>query len=232
MSFLGRLFGGSSPQVQMQPQGFNAGGLSTTFGPGGYNIAATPERTGLVSGLSNTFGELGNQYGSLAATVAPGFNDLLRARLGQINDSASAAIGNLRQNLQSRRVLGSSFGQDTISRGEAEFARQRDAATADTFMKSLAASSELLAKQYEAWTKQFSTGLDELNLEAGIAGPLVQNANNVLAQNARTNAELEARSQEGTGRLLGTVGSLALAPFTGGGSLAGLFRPQSLLGSA
>lgn len=221
MSFLSNIFGGGkTPQVQFQPQGFNAGGINSSYGPGGYNITPTQARTDATSGLSGAYGNLGTQYGNLLSTVQPGFNDLLNSRLADVNDRATAAIGNLKQNLQSRRILGSSFGNDTLTRADLEWQKQRDAVISDNYLKSLAASSELLGKQYDAWTKQYSSVLDELNLEAGLGNQLTTNANTVLSANARLNAELEAKAQQGQGQFFGGIlGRLAGPALSGIGNM-------------
>lgn len=224
MSFL------SGPKIKFsQPTGVNAGGLSTQFdyagGTGGTSVTASPERKGLVSDLGNTYGSLADAYGNLASTVAPGYNDLLKARLTQVNNSRDAAIGNLRQNLDSRRVLGSSFGQDTLTRADAEFSQQRDAITADNFLKSLDASNALITQQYNALRGKFQTGLDELNLEANVGQQFSGKANDLLAANAQAQAKLDAQAQQGAGSFLGglvtkMVPSGALGGMFGGGAAA------------
>jgi len=200
MSYLSTVFTGSKVKaepVQYASPGFNAGGLSAEFkggtlgGPGSYVVTPDANRTGLVSDISSNFRSLGDLTGGLRATVAPGFNDLLKSRLNTLNDSATSAIGDLKQNLQARRVLGSSFGTDTISRANAEFGRQRDAVVADNFLKSLEANNNLLKQQYDAYNQQFQAGLSEMNLEASIANGLTTTAAQVLAANAQTTAKLQ-----------------------------------------
>jgi hypothetical protein len=200
MSYLSTIFTGSkvdpSP-VQYRSPGFTAGGLSADAvggiqgGPVSYNVTADANRTGIVNDISSNFRGLGDLTGGLRATVSPGFNDLLKARLNTLNDSATSAIGDLRQNLQARRVLGSSFGQDTISRAQSEFQRNRDAVVADNFVKSLEMNNTLLKQQYEAYNQDFQSKLGELNLEANIANGLTGTAAKVLADNAQTTAKLQ-----------------------------------------
>lgn len=226
MSFL------SGPKIQNSqnaaPTGFTGGGLQV-FAPDGVNgtrVGPTQPRTDLVNNLSDTYGSLADAYGGLARTVAPGFNDLLKSRLASLSDSRESAISNLRQNLDSRRVLGSSFGQDTLTRADAEFSRQKDAVTADNFMKSLDASNALITQQYNALRGKFQTGLDELNLEANVGQNFSAGANKILADNAQAQAKLDAAAQSGVGSFLGglvtkMVPSGALGSMLGGGAAAG-----------
>lgn len=204
MSFL---FGGDTPQVQYNPVGASGGGLNTSIPSGGGNITVTPDanRLGAVGDVANTYSDLAKETGDLRSKVTPGYNDLLTSQLGNINDSARSAIGNLRTNLQSRRILGSSFGQDTIGRTDAEFSKQRNETMATNYLSSLDASNKLLQQQYQARTQAANTGLTELNLEANVANGLIGNTNQILAQNAQTNAKLEAEAQAGQGKMLGTL---------------------------
>ena len=216
MSFLS----GKGPKIEYTPPGFSGGGISSNFSGNSYNVSPSADRTAAVGGLSDTFANFGNETGALRSTVAPGFNQMLQSRLAQINDAGTAAIGNLQQNLSARRILGSSFGNDTVTRANLEIARQRDATIADNYLRSLDANNQLLQQQYGAYSKQYSTALDEMNLEAGIASNLTGQASTQLAANARAQAELDAKAQEAQGKFIGSMIGLAAAPFTGGASLA------------
>lgn len=257
MSFLSNLFGNTkvtpgqvnpaqniAPIANYSPSGFTGGGLTGSFSGNNFGVSADAGRTGAVSSLANSFGAFGNATGDLRATVVPGFNDLLKSRLTDLGNQATSAIGNLRQNLQSRRILGSSFGNDTISRAQNTIQQQRDAVIADNFQKSLEANNQLLVQQYGAYAKQYQTGLDELNLEASTASGLTNTASQLMAANAQLMAKLNEQGSEfnstinekgaefnstmsnnqagGFGKLVGIGASLGLAPFTGGASLAAL----------
>ncbi len=220
MSFL---FGsGDTPKVDFNPVGASAGGLTTAIPAGGGNITVTPDanRTNAVTGVANTYGGLADQTLGLRNQVTPGYNDLLTSQLGSIDNSARSAVGNLKQNLQSRRILGSSFGQDTLTRANAEFSKQRSDTIASTFLQSLDANNKLLQQEYQARTQQAQTGLNELNLEANVANGLIGSTNQILAQNAQTNAKLQADSQAGAGKflggILGNVGQSIFGPTLGG----------------
>jgi hypothetical protein len=215
MSFLKSIFGGDAPKISYTPGGFSGGGLSASYGPNGYDLSTSPERAGLVSNISNVYGNQAGDIADLRSTVAPGFNQLLQSRIANINDSATKAVGDLRQNLASRRILGSSFGNDTLTRANSEFSRQRDAAISDNFLQSLDANSKLLQQQYTAQRGAYETGLNELNLEADTANKLTQGANSVLGSIASKQAELESAAQ---GRMSSSIGSLV---GTLGGSLFG-----------
>lgn len=215
----------------------NAGNYTPSFTGGGLTGTSTNgvgvvnqfggDRANILKGIEDLSNTAGNTYGDLYNTVKPGFNDLLTARLAQINDAARSAVGNLRENLSSRRVLGSSFGQDTISRANAEFSRQRDNAIADNFLKSLEAQRQLTADQFNARIKAFQPKLDELNLEAGLASSLAMAGSKAMADAALFNAKNQnAASEAGTtslGSILGTGFGLAKNAISG-------LSPTSLFG--
>lgn len=201
MSFLT----GDAPKVEFTPIGASGGGLNTSFGGGKYTTSADATRTAAVGGVTATYDDLARQSAGLGAMVAPGYNDLLSAQLGDINNQAHKAVGDLRTNLQSRRILGSSFGQDTLARAEAEFSKQRKDTIAQTFLSSLDARNKLLQQEYQARTAGAMTGLNELNLEAGVANGLIGSTNAIMAENARADAKAQAAAEAGAGKFLGTV---------------------------
>lgn len=236
VGLLGSLFSGSKPQVNYTPPGFNAGGLSATFGGNGYNVTPSADRSGTVSGLSNTFTQEGNQFGNLASTVQPGFSALRKAQLDQLNNSRTAALGNLQQNLARRRVLGSSFGQDAITRANLDYNQQAANIQAQTYLQELQSSQQLIQQQYTAASQSFQTNLNEMNLEAGVAADLTGKASQTLSQVAAYQAKLDAESAAGAGKFFGNIGSQlgsALGSFfSGGGSSAagaGLSAAAALL---
>lgn len=194
---LSKLFGGSSSS-SFSPPKINAGGLS-----GGSKIKASPERMGLVNNLAATFGPQADILKGLRQSVAPGFSALRSSRLAEVEGARTRAMGNLRENLARRRVLGSSFGEDAVLRGEAEFAKEKDRIQAETFLQEIEATQQLTQQEFEARRGEFQTVLDEFNLEAGIATQLTTAATQQLGANARIKAQLDASAAAGMGKFFG-----------------------------
>lgn len=206
-----KLFGGggglgsyAEPLQNFQPVGINAGGLTSSFGQDG-NLTVTPSanRMGQVQNIAGTFSTLADRIAAMGATVAPGVSDLRRARMTEIDNAQTAAIGNLRENLQRRRVLGSSFGQDALARADVAFAQAKDRVAADTFLQELDLSSQFLNQEFAARRSSFQTILDEMNLEADVALKLTAKATETLGANARTLALLNAQDAAGRGKFFG-----------------------------
>ena len=202
---LSKLFGGGkkeTPQFQ-PPPGINAGGLTARFRRGGVNVTSSAERQGFVGGLAATFPEQAGQIGELREQVTPGFGRLTTSRLQQVENARRSSVGNLRENLQRRRVLGSSFAADALTRAEAQFGQQAEQVAAESFLQELDLNQQLVQQEFTARRGEFQTNLDELNLQADIATKLATGATQTLGENARLKAELDAKGQEGAGRFFG-----------------------------
>lgn len=212
LNFLGsKLFGGKEkPFVPPPPTGINAGGLSSSMSGGNLNVTASPERLGLVGNVADSFGRLGDELGILRGAVAPGISTLRASRLAEIEDARNRSIGDLRENLQRRRIFGSSFGNDAIARAESEFAGQRERVAAESTLQELEATNNLVNQQFNAQRGQFQTFLDEMNLQANIAAGLAGKATDTMAANARLQAQLNMLEAQGAGKFFGqTFGPLA-----------------------
>lgn len=204
---MGGLFGGDEEvKTGFTPSGINAGGLKSTFGPDGLvGISADANRMAAVNNIANTFGQQADQLGALRPLVAPGMSGLRSSRLGEVENARLNAIGNLRENLGRRRVLGSSFAQDANTRAEAEFAQQAERVQAETFLQELEMTQQVMQQEFTARRGQFQTGLDELNLEANLAAGLAGKATDALQKNSQVEAMLSAQSQQGAGKFFGQL---------------------------
>ena len=201
--------------------GFNFGGRDTITG------GSTAQRLGFVGDISNLFKSQAGEIRSLRPQVAPGFSALRtalggvqQARLGQVETSRQRAIGDLRENLSRRRVLGSSFGQDALSRAEAEFSQEKDRITkeigleqAQTTLQELEMTKQLLGEEFNLSRASVQTFLDNMNLEAEIATKLAAGATGALASNAQAQAQILQTQVNNTQEFLtetaGTAASVA-----------------------
>lgn len=216
-------------------KGWSGGGMTGSYDANGNaTVSMDPSRSGIVNGLSNVFGEQLAKLNDLAGKIAPGFSDMRTAALTDLENQQKSAIGNLRQNLENRRVLGSSFAQDAVTRANASFANQRAETSSDLYMKELAATNDLIKQQSEAGVQQMQTYLTQMNLEAGMAGAMSEQATSVMSaasqlkaqllaqlaggaqsqmgENMRTAAQLDEKASAGFGSMLGTLlGPIATA---------------------
>lgn len=225
--------------VNFQMPGFSGGGLTGTFANGMFGVTPDASRTAAIGGIQSTFQQQADALGALRAQWAPGASALRAAQLATLQSNRTAAIGNLRDNLAQRRILGSSFAQNSLAVADQEYQQKAAEIQANTFLQELSASQQLIQQQFTAARGAFQTGLDELNLEAGLSAELTGKAAGLLESAASVQAQLDthasisraqfatqtgieqaklnAKSAEGTGKFFGSLGQL------GGSALAKMF---------
>lgn len=115
------------------------------------SIAAS--RAGVQTGLSRSE-LLRSDIASLRESLTPGFGRLSEERQQAIKDARDEAVGNLRESLSRRRVLGSSFADDAVSRTELAFGREAGLAAAETFQQEALLQGNLLALDSQALGQQ------------------------------------------------------------------------------
>lgn len=218
-SIFGKLFGGGG-NVSNKVANINAGGLRSRGG----RITSSPLREGLVGQVAATFPEQARLLGGLRESVRPGFSALRESRLSGLDSDRRRVVGNLRDNLARRRVLGSSFASDAVTRSELDFSREADRVRAESFLQELDMTQQLVEQEFTARRGEFQTRLDELNLQAEIGTQLASGATAQLGANARLKAELASQAAAGAGRFFeptaNAIGS-AVSGMFGGGSTAG-----------
>ena len=214
MSFLS----GKAPQIStptaFQPAGFSSPGISGSYSGGSFNLTSSTPLSTQIGQLQSTFGKEATAFGNLAGTVTPGFSQFRQAGLADLTTQQQASRSNLQDNLAQRRIMGSSFANAQQSQQDAEFAAKRDQFIAQAYMQELQASNQIIQEQFTAKTQQFSTGINEFNLEAGLAADLSAKATSSMAQVAQAQAQLDAQAQAGVGQFWGAIASAAI----GGGS--------------
>lgn len=224
MSFL---FGGGSSASKslnsFKPANVSAGGLNSTFNNNTIGVTSSPDRQGLVSNIADSYAPQASFFADLLSKVAPGFSDLRASRLAEIENARQQSIGDLRDNLARRRVLGSSFAGDALTRANLDFAQEKEKAQAESMLQEIDMSQQLAQQQFAAQRSQFQTRLDEMNLQADLATQLSSQATSQLGANARLKAQLDAASSQGAGSFLGTLGGWLFGkPTTAAASTSGL----------
>lgn len=202
-----RLSGSSGSQAggvqQFQPVGFSGGGLEGTFDDGRFDVSATGKRKRAVESLSSLFPQQANLTAGLRGLVSPGIGALTTSRLEELNNRGRVAIGNLRENLSRRRVLGSSFGQDALQRAELGVAQEADRIRAESFLQELDLTNQLIQQEFNTRRGEFTTQLNDLNIQAELAANLSNNASSQLAANARLKEQLNAKEASSSGSFFG-----------------------------
>lgn len=222
----------------VKPININAGGLSTNLNGNNLSVTSSGSRNNLVNNISGQYGDYASLLQGLRNQVTDPINGLQAVRLAQNENARKQAIGNLRDNLARRRVLGSSFAQDALTRSNLEFAQNADQIKNASYLQSLDAQQQLANQEYQARVNQFNTKLNELNLQGTLGQNLAQQGNQLAAQIAQlktqlaaqgantygnlaaNQARLDAGAQSGAGSLLGYLGDALLGPALGGAGTA------------
>jgi hypothetical protein len=155
-------------------------GFIPQFGELRTRLGSLGQRIG--QGISGLRGEVANLRGQLK----PGFGNLTRSRVEELRNNRGRAVGNLREELSRRRVLGSSFALREIGSLESEFARQEDLIRSESMLQEIDATNQLISQE-----------LGMLGAEAEIESGLVGQEGGFVTQQAGiagSQYELIARS--------------------------------------
>lgn len=211
------------------PTGFSGGGLKGSFNNGRFEVGPSQSRLDRVGSIARTFPEQAQEISNIRKQFIPGLGRLTQTRLGLIGNARDRAIGNLRENLSRRRVLGSSFAGDALSRAELEFAQEQDRVQQEALLQELEVQNNLINQEFDLKRGEFQTFLSEMNLSADIASKLSQGATQVLAQNAQLKEKLNAEEAKGTGQFFGQMSTMLgnrLGNFVSGLGRNGGFDPS------
>lgn len=206
----------AKPISRFQMPQFQTPGLGVTNTPGGFEIGRSPEVSGALGQLNQLSTGAANELGALRPLVAPGFGRMTQAGTQAIEDQRRSTVGDLRENLGRRRVLGSSFASNDISRTNAEFAKKDAEFRAETFLQELSATEQLITKQYETATKGALALIEQSNFESEVGAELSRQYSGVMSDLAKYESSLLAEQADGVAGLVsGGIGGLLGGAFDG-----------------
>ncbi|MGI9491273.1 MAG: hypothetical protein ACR2QF_02485, partial [Geminicoccaceae bacterium] len=147
------------------------------------------------------------------------FSQLRQARLAQVRNARDRSIGNLRDNLRRRRVLGSSFAEDALIRAEREFDEAGAAQEAQSFLEELDATQQLIGFE----SNQLFNALNRELAELGVVANFATATADLFSRNAQFESQLAAEEAAATGSFFGNIAGLLL----GGGTTLATAPPGS-----
>jgi hypothetical protein len=189
-------------------------------GQGAYDTLLTPKFDQLMAQFRGSADKQIASYDGLMSQVAPGTGRLTEATRqifanarSRLTDAKNAATSDLRGNLESRRVLGSSFATDTMARAEAEFAKAENELTdaeneaqARNVLFELEKTTQFIDKMAATDQNAILAEINELNLIGGQSAALASQATGAIAANNQLMTQLAAQSAAGQGQLFGLLG--------------------------
>jgi hypothetical protein len=192
------IFGGTPKGVDrlrgFTPASFSAPGLTGRFANNRFSLNRTPAGNAALEDLRRGFTDKAAELRDLRPQVAPGFGRLTKSRVEAIRGAGRRAVGNLREELSRRRVLGSSFAQREVASTEAEFGRQEEMARAESFLSELDLTNQLINQEFDAATRGAAAVLGQLNFETSLAAELSSQASNQNNANRIAQAQAQAES--------------------------------------
>lgn len=214
---------GSSDSVT----GITAPGFSTSLSDGRLtfqsqagDLVSGAERaaTGAISSLSGLDPLIDAGTGRLSETTRDVFGRSRERLAGQ----RRKAIGDVRQNLNRRRLLGSSFADDAINRklrvfedAEVDLSTQENQALASNFLQELDLKTQAINQKLNIRLQSISVGLGQLNFESALAAQIAGGLNGVLSSNAQFLAQLEAARSSNKGAFLQPIIDKGIETITG-----------------
>lgn len=220
---LGGAIGGKKKQKGAGTTGLGSGssvtgittpGFSTSLSDGRLTFAS--QAGGLVSGAERAAtGAISSLTGldPLIEAGTGGLSTATRDVFGRARERLAGqrrkAIGDVRQNLNRRRLLGSSFADDAINRklrvfedAEVDLSTQENQALASNFLQELDLKTQAINQKLNIRLQSVSVGLGQLNFESALAAQIAGGLNGVLSSNAQFLAQLEAARSANKGAFL------------------------------
>lgn len=208
---LKKIFGGAGRKLKkFRPVNFSTAGGQGTFTKVGrnqfdFNLNRSAGVNNALSGLTTGLEDRSAAFGGLRSRVSGGFGDLTRAKVQSIRDAGTRTVGNLRNRLRQRRVLGSSFAENQITSTEAQFAQEEERARAEGVVGEIGLEADLIGREFAGAIEAAQTLLNQFNFETGIASGLQQSATQAVQNVGIARAEARSAMDAGIGSIAGTL---------------------------
>ena len=137
-------------------------GLITT--PGFRFGAGTLVRRPSTQNLIGQARRIGGLLETQREQIRPGFGRLTAAAVQTVRNRGSAAVGNLRESLSRRNILGASFAQDAITRTRLDFAQEEERVRAEAFVAEIGLELQNIQTQFNVNQAQLAEEFRELQL--------------------------------------------------------------------
>lgn len=177
--------------------------LTSAFNNSSGEVTTSLSRTGTFPqrAFDERFPRILADIDAARGLFRPGFSQLRQSRLAQVSNARDRAIGNLRENLRRRRVLGSSFAEDAIIRAEREFGQAAAATEAQSFLEELEATQQLIGLE----SNQLFNALNRELAELGVVANFATSTADLFSRNAQFEAQLAAQEAASRGSFFGNL---------------------------
>lgn len=166
-------------------------------------VGANAGISGLSSslmGIKPNFAGTANSLEELRGQVRPGFGRLTEARVQAIRNAGAESIGNLRESLSRRGVMGSSFANDAETRTRMATGQEEERARAEAFTQEIGMSRQIITDQITNELTRFGAALGLAQEDRALMGQ--------YAANIAQRATLHAQQMDRELNELGVVGNI------------------------
>lgn len=174
------------------PTNFSSPGYGGSYNNRTFSLTRSDALTDRLRSFNLAYDRGIGEIRGLADQVTPGFGALTSTRVAANEANRRRAIGNLRENLQRRRVLGSSFGQDALTRANLEYSQEEDRIRAESFLQELEARQQLLTQANQMEFDRNASLITQFNFESQMAAQFTSQLNTIFAGNTQLAAQITA----------------------------------------
>jgi len=203
--------GSEKRQIDFTPQGFTSSGLSGSFdkGSNSFDLTRSDELGGSLQEIVAGFRRRGEGLAALRGRATDSVTGLTRSRINRLRSARDASVGNVRAELQKRRVAGSKFGLGQVASTELAFAEVEDEIAAEGEMAEVMLEREFIVEETQAGIDAGAVMLEQLNLESSLAAGVATAATASVQANLEASAGVaESRRERNTGIVGGVLGFL------------------------
>jgi hypothetical protein len=212
--------GSERRQIDFKPVSFTSGGLSGQFDKerNAFDITRSDELGGSLQDVVAGFRQRGAGLRGIRQRIGDEVGGLTRSRINRLRSLKDASVGNVRAELQKRRVAGSKFGMGQVASTELGFAELEDEIQSEGDLLETQLQRELIVEESQAAIDAATTMVGQLNLESTLAANVSTSASEAIRANLEASARVgESRRDRNSGIIFGTIGLLG-----------GLFSDQRL----
>ncbi len=163
----------------------------------------------------------------IRSEVKPGFGRFTEAALTAAANARSRAKGDIKDQIARRRLLGSSFGADTLVRSEKEFAQLENQFTSAATLQEIATTASLIGQEFQTLISQINVELEGLKVASNFSASLLAGAQ---ASQQAFNKTLQAEAR-GQGQGIASLFSQAQSLISQFGHLSGGSADQGTAGA-
>ena len=220
----GGIFGGGSvkqPSFNFFPDITTPAFRLRTSPGGAVDLTRTADTQRFPKILSN--------LADLRGELRPGFGRFTEAAVEAIRRAKGDALGNARQQLQRRRVAGSSFANAQIAGIEAAFGREEALFRGRAILQEIDATFKIIDEEFKVKLANFQAEFTELGIAANVAGFVTQ----ALSSQAIIDKAVAAQAATGIGAFGASIGESLGKGFFGSGDSgdSGGFLGDSFFGN-